>query len=217
MIRVADAKKPRRRNRRGEGERLRVEIIEAAIRVLERIGDDDSFSLRAVAKEAKIAAPSVYLHFRDRSVLILAVLEQLFAEQATLRDAAEAEAAKIGGGAWERLLARSLSYIQFGLEHTGHYKVLYEGRAIPRLDDPTVAAFGQSMYRRTVELIREIQATKPGRKAADPERLALLLWAGLHGLVSLRVNKPVIDWPDTAELAEQMMRALIRPSSEPLP
>src|SRR3954467_3086625 len=98
---------PRSRNARGEGEKLRGEIIDAAIKVLSALGPDDPFSLRSVAKMAKIAAPSVYIPFADRNVLILAVLEQLFAEQVAIRAAAEADAAKAGGGAWERLLARS--------------------------------------------------------------------------------------------------------------
>ncbi len=198
----------RQRNRRGEGELLRAEIVDAAIRVLERLGDDEPFSLRAVAKEAKISAPSVYLHFSDKSVLLLAVLEALFAEQAALRDAAEAAVAAAGGGAWEKLLARSLAYVRFGAERTGHYKVLYEGRAIPRLDDPKMAAFGGWMHVRTIELIREIL---PNASEADARRLTLLLGASLHGLVSFRINKPGVDWPNIDELAEDLQRALISP------
>ena len=91
---VQREKAPRARNARGEGERLRDEIIAAAIKVLSTIGAEDPFSLRAVAKEAKIAAPSVYIHFADRNVLLLAVLEKLFREQVAIRAAAEEEAAR---------------------------------------------------------------------------------------------------------------------------
>src|SRR5437764_10933558 len=100
---------PRLRNVRGEGDRLRGEIIDAAVKVLSALGPEDPFSLRSVAKMAKIAAPSVYIHFADRNVLLLAVLEKLFAEQVAIRAAAETAAAKAGGGAWERLLARSVA------------------------------------------------------------------------------------------------------------
>src|SRR5437868_2047166 len=104
---------PRSRNARGDGEKLRGEIIGAAVKVLAALGPDDPFSLRSVAKTAKIAAPSVYIHFADRNALLLAVLEQLFAEQVAIRAAAETEAAKTGGGAWERLLARSVATVRF--------------------------------------------------------------------------------------------------------
>jgi AcrR family transcriptional regulator len=200
----------RSRNPRGEGEKLRGEIIEAAVKVLSALGPEDPFSLRSVAKMAKIAAPSVYIHFSDRNALLLAVLEKLFAEQVAIRAAAEADAAKAGGGAWELLLARSVASVRFGLEHPGHYKVLFEGRVVPRLNDPRIASFGRPLQVRSIELIREIPS-QPGRVSDDPERLSLLLWSGLHGVVSLRINKPTLDWPPATELAEQITRAIIQP------
>jgi AcrR family transcriptional regulator len=213
------AKKPgtagtlRPRNARGSGDRLRGEIIDAAVTVLAALGPEDPFSLRSVAKEAKIAAPSVYIHFADRNVLLLAVLEKLLGEQVAIRAVAEEAAARAGGGAWDRLLARSFASVEFGLKHPGHYKVLFEGRVVPRLNDPRIAEFGRPLLVRSIELIREIlPAPGPGRVSDDPQRLALLLWSGLHGIVSLRVNKPTIEWPPALELAEQMARAIIQPA-----
>jgi len=202
---------PRSRNPRGEGEKLRGEIIDAAVKVLSALGPEDPFSLRSVAKTAKIAAPSVYIHFADRNVLLLAVLEKLFTEQVAIRAAAETDAAKAGGGAWELLLARSLASVRFGLEHPGHYKVLFEGRVVPRLNDPRIAGFGRPLLVRSVELIRDIPS-RPGRVCDDPVRLSLLLWSGLHGVISLRINKPTLDWPPATELAEQITRAIIQPA-----
>jgi AcrR family transcriptional regulator len=203
---------PRARNARGEGERLRDEILAAAIRVLSLIGPEDPFSLRAVAKEAKIAAPSVYIQFADRNVLLLAVLEKLFREQVAIRAAAEEDAARAGGGPWERLLARSIASVQFGLKHPGHYKVLFEGRVVLRLNDPLIADFGRPLLTRSIELIREIKpASAKARVSSDPQRLALLLWSGLHGVISLRINKPTLEWPCSTTLAEQITRAIIQP------
>lgn len=201
----------RQRNARGSGDQLRQEILEAAIRLLERLAPEEPFSLRAVAKEAYISAPSVYLQFADKNILLLAVLEQLFAELIAQRDAAEEKAARAGGGAWERLIATVLASVKFGTQHPGHYKVLYEGRVIPRLGDPKAMAFGKPIQTRSVELIREVLAAQPGRQAESPERMSLLLWAGIHGLISLRINKPTFDWPDADELATEMARAIIRP------
>jgi AcrR family transcriptional regulator len=205
-------KAPRARNARGEGERLRDEIIAAAIKVLSTIGAEDPFSLRAVAKEAKIAAPSVYIHFADRNVLLLAVLEKLFREQVAVRAAAEEEAARAGGGPWERLLARSIVAVEVGLKHPGHFKVLFEGRVVLRLNDPRIADFGRPLLARSIELIREIKPiSAKARVSQDSQRLALLLWSGLHGVISLRINKPTLDWPSAIVLAEQITRAIIQP------
>jgi AcrR family transcriptional regulator len=209
---IAREAAPRARNARGEGERLRDEIIAAAIAVLSVIGAEDPFSLRAVAKQAGIAAPSVYIHFADRNALMLAVLERLFREQVAIRAAAEEQAARAGGGPWERLLARSVATVEFGLKHPGHYKVLFEGRVVLRLDDPRIADFGRPLLVRSVELIREIKPiSAKARVSQDPQRLALLLWSGLHGVISLRINKPALDWPPATALAEQIARAVIQP------
>jgi AcrR family transcriptional regulator len=209
---VQKVKAPRVRNARGEGERLHGEIITAAIKVLSTIGPEDPFSLRAVAKEAGIAATSVYIHFADRDVLLRAVLERLFHEQLAIRAAAEEQAAEAGGGPWERLLARSIVTVEFGLKHPGHYKALFDGRVVLRLNDPRIADFGRPLLVRSIELIRNIKPISArARVTQDPQRLALLLWSGLHGVISLRINKPTLDWPSAPELAEQIARAIIQP------
>ena len=187
-------------------------LIDAAITLLARLGPEDPFSLRAVAKEAGVAAPSVYLHFADRDPLLLAVLERLFTEVIALRAAAEAQTASAGGGPWEQLLAGCLAMVRFGMERPGHYKALYEGRVVLRLTDPKAAAFGRPLHLHTAGLIRQIAAASAPRPGTpDPDRLALLLWAGMHGVVSLQINKPTLDWPAAEELVTQMAQALIRP------
>jgi AcrR family transcriptional regulator len=202
----------RPRNARGEGNRLRDEIIDASIKVLAVLAPDEPFSLRAVAREAKIAAPSIYIHFANMNALLLAVLQKLLKEQVAIRADAEEKAALAGGGAWERLLARSMAAVAFGLKHPGHYKVLYEGRVVPRLNNPRLEEFSRPAQVRAVELIREIPVAKGAKRVCDdPHRLALLLWCGLHGIISLRINKPTLQWPDTIELVEQMTRAIIQP------
>jgi hypothetical protein len=62
-----------------------------------------------------------------------------------------------------------------------------------------------------VALIEEILEATPGREAEDPERLALLLWASTHGVISLQINKPALRWPKATALVEDMMR--IRPDA----
>src|SRR5882724_6133685 len=179
--------KARQRNARGEGGQLREDILKAAIALIEKAGSCEGVSLRAVAKQAGIAAPSVYPHFVDRDALLLAVLQKLFDEMVELRTKAE-EAA--GGGAWERLRAGVFATVRFGLERPGHYKMLYEGRVISGLSDPKAATFGRAIQTRVIALITEILEATPGREAQDAERLSLLLWAATHGVISLQINKP---------------------------
>jgi AcrR family transcriptional regulator len=204
----------RQRNARGEGGQLRQDILDAAIALIERTGSSEAASLRAVAKEVGIAAPSVYAHFADRDALLLAVLEQLFDQFIALRNQAEDAAAAAGGSPWERLRASVFATVRFGLERPGHYKMLYEGRVISGLSDPMAAAFGRPIQIRTAGLIREILQGVRGREAEDAERLALLLWCATHGVVSLQINKPTLAWPEATTLVEDLMRSIIRPAGD---
>ena len=68
----------RRRNARGEGGRLAEEIVAGAIAIIERTGSDEEVTLRSVAREVGIAAPSIYTHFPDREAILWAVVQVVF-------------------------------------------------------------------------------------------------------------------------------------------
>src|SRR3954471_19008085 len=68
----------RPRNRRGEGAKLREEILQAAARLLEESGREDAVTLRAVARAVGISAPSIYAHFDDREQILDAVVAEAF-------------------------------------------------------------------------------------------------------------------------------------------
>src|SRR4051794_20726315 len=86
---VASAPMARARSARGEGARLREDILEAADRLLVGLGDEQKVTMRAVAGEVGVSAPSVYLHFESKAALIQAVCEQLFLRlDAALEEAA---------------------------------------------------------------------------------------------------------------------------------
>src|SRR5579872_2658904 len=99
----------RRRNPRGQGERLRDDIIEAASRLMADPASPPP-TLRAVAREVGVAATSVYLHFDDIASLVLAVSARRFGELVQLQD----EATGGGKSARERVHAGCLAYCEFG-------------------------------------------------------------------------------------------------------
>src|SRR5260370_23737257 len=70
----------RQRNARGQGARLTDEIVSGALALIDRTGSDEAVTLRAVAREVGIAAPSIYAHFADRDAIVMAVIVQIFDE-----------------------------------------------------------------------------------------------------------------------------------------
>jgi AcrR family transcriptional regulator len=105
----------RSRNRRGEGGRLREEILTAATELMDSGGL--AVTLRAVAHRAGISAPSIYQHFPDRSTLVLAVVRESFAELADLLRAA----------ADDSLFAVCDAYVDFARRRPERYRVMFGG------------------------------------------------------------------------------------------
>jgi AcrR family transcriptional regulator len=115
----------RRRPRaaQGRGGELRQELIEAAGRLLAAAGNEEAVTLRGVAREVGVAAPSIYLHFGDREELLRAVLVDHFAKfGAALKRAVEG-----GHDPAERLRAGCRAYVEFARDSPGVYAVLFSG------------------------------------------------------------------------------------------
>ena len=111
----------RARARRGEGPRLREEILAAATRLLVETGDEEAVSIRAVAEAVGVTPPSIYLHFADKTELIFAVCEEQFRQLDAEMAGAEAGAAD----PLEALRRRGQAYVRFGLGNAEHYRVLF--------------------------------------------------------------------------------------------
>jgi AcrR family transcriptional regulator len=173
----------RERSRRGEGDRLREEIVEAATALLAEAGELGALTLRAVARQVGIAATSIYLHFPDLDSLTGAAIERAFDEFDAARDAAARELTDPRAV----LLARARAYCRFALDNPGLYRVMFG------LERPA-SERGQDSFQTLVSTIERCQQAGVTNEA-DAGRLAALIWAGLHGLASLRINRPQFPWP----------------------
>jgi AcrR family transcriptional regulator len=204
---MASTSVPRRaRASRGEGERLRGEIIEATARLLGRMGSDETLSLRAVAREVGVTAPAVYLHFTDKEALLLAVAADLFED---LQRALDGAAAHARADAVAALLARAHAYVAWGLTHPGHYKVLYEGALRRRLADSAPEALGRPALLALVVDVKRAAAAGQLRLREKPEHTARLLWQTVHGVTSLRINKPTVAWDDPKLEVERLVKSVL--------
>lgn len=195
----------RRPNRRGEGGLLREELIEAASAMIADPGHSQPISLSAVARKVGVAATSVYLHFADIEQLKVAVAERGFARLNEYRDAASQGITD----PVEALLARCRAYCRFGLDHPGHYRLMFGP------DLPAALAYDaeQAPGRHALQsLAASIQRCRPSQASShpdEPQRLATLVWASLHGVVSLRIDRPHFPWPTSLdEAADDIVRRL---------
>ena len=73
----------RPRNPRGQGERLRTTLMDAARELLLELGDQDKLSVRAITARAGVSPNALYLHFADKDELLSALMIASYKE---LRD-----------------------------------------------------------------------------------------------------------------------------------
>lgn len=200
----------RTRNRRGEGGLLRDEIVAAAERILEREGDEAAITLRSVAREAGIAAPSIYAHFADRDAIIETVLDIAF-ERLRRRILDTTGAGHDDPVA--SLLAGCHAYVDFALREPARYRVLFgrlrEGR--PELKMPLRLEDVPPRWRNRLQafevLVDGIAAcAAAGRSAStDPFTDATILWTSLHGAVMMRQFVPGFPWPSFEETVDALV------------
>jgi AcrR family transcriptional regulator len=197
----------RARNRRGEGARLRDEIVAGAVALLDETGDETSVTLRAVARRVGIAAPSIYRHFADQPSIMLAVVQQAFDElDAELRRAREAA----GGDPRARLFAVCTGYLEFARKHPGRYRTMFGGLWMPDLEASSVTeadmhALGQGSMQLLVEVLGGCVAAGIAT-STDPSADAVALWVGLHGLAHQQSVTVAFPWPP--DITERLIVAL---------
>jgi AcrR family transcriptional regulator len=203
----ATPKRARARNRRGEGGRLRDDIIAAAVELLDEAGDERAITLRSVARKVGIAAPSIYRHFPDQPAIMLAVVQREFAE---LRDILRSLVEEAGDSPRQRLYAVCHAYLDFARDHPERYRTMFGGLWMPELDDSSLteadlAALGADSMRILTDALADCAAAGEST-STDPTADAVALWVGLHGLAHQRAVSPAFHWPEG--IAERIIAAL---------
>jgi AcrR family transcriptional regulator len=199
----------RKRNRRGEGRQLRAEILEGAARLVDQAGTSDAVTLRAVAREVGIAAPSIYAHFPDRDAIVEALMVAAFrALTETVKAGSDSVDAADPVG---RLEAGCRAYLTFAADQPQRYRALFELPWPAPSDDsmPDARAEAQASFDVLVNSI-EVCVLAGVSASTDVFADAVAIWAGLHGLAALRATHPGFPWPDRFQLCDTMVHRLAR-------
>ena len=206
----------RHRNPRGQGARLTEDIVSGALALIERAGSAEAVTLRAVAREVGIAAPSIYAHFPDRDAVLMAVVARVFDE---LTAAIENGVSQAGQDPARRLVAGCEAYVAFGLEHPARYGVLFSERRIAAADNCKLVPIGPD-GRPVLEfgaeafaiLVNAIDACVRAGVSASTDVVAdgTALWVAMHGAISLRTALPRFPWPDPDQFTRDLVLSLAK-------
>ena len=211
--------KPRPRLRKGEGEQLRREILDATRDLLAERGNLDLVSIRDIAGRVGVSSPSIYLHFEDKDHLSYAVCREAFESfGARLLPVLAAE-----GNALERLRLLGTEYVRWGLENAALYPTLFIGLPPESIAIEEMAGDpGLLVLDGLVALIQSGMEEGLISVEHTPEATAWAMWAGVHGTVMLLISK--MEWmqqhldaagssvvvPTTDEMIETVLDALFR-------
>jgi AcrR family transcriptional regulator len=187
---------------------MRERILEAASAIVLAEGFG-ALTMRKIAERIEYSPATIYLHFASRDDiarhLVRAGFREVLAYFAPVVGIADPR---------ERLRALARAYCAFGREHPGTYRLVFMERYSSEIFAPDPAAGDTADAGAFAILTDTIVALNiaTGSEAQAPEahRSAQLVWAALHGIVSLAITCSEFLGPDTAPLEEQMLDVLIR-------
>jgi AcrR family transcriptional regulator len=186
----------RHRARRGEGDRLRGEILAAAEQLLIETADSSAVSIRAIAERVGVTPPSIYRHFADKEALLHSVCQAVFVR---LDDALE-KAAAGASDPFDELMRKGHAYVEFGLAHPESYRILFtiqhdHKSAKVEAVDPADLPGSNAFLHLQDTLHRVLELGGPHAPKPDDYAMTCAVWTAVHGITSLRISMPEFPWP----------------------
>ena len=181
---------------------LREALLREGERALEA-GGAAGLSLREVARAVGVSHAAPRRHFPDKQALLDAMAEAGFVRLGREMDAAIAGA---GPACDERLAALARAYVDFARRHGALLELMFaakhEADAPPELREA-----GERAFAAPLALITEGQATGDV-VAGDPEQVAVVSFATIHGLASL-ANAGMFDEAAVDEIVGNCVERLV--------
>ncbi|KRE28874.1 TetR/AcrR family transcriptional regulator [Agromyces sp. Soil535] len=184
-------------------ENLRETLLELAERSVQRSGVE-ALSLRQLARDANVSHAAPARHFRDRRAL----LDALALDGFQRLNRAMADAAATPGTFDARFRAIASAYVTFAVDNAALLGLMYTVKHEADASDALVEA-GRGSLRAAVELIAEAQAAGAVTAGDDPERLALVAFASVHGVAALATGD-LLDGVSVAEATDATVDLLLR-------
>lgn len=190
---------------------LRAAILAAARELFNEQGYEAT-TMRKIAEHIGYSATAIYRHFPDKRTILTELVHADFAALGASFATAMTEPDPV-----RRLAMLGKGYVEFGLRFPNHYRLMFMTRKAPvpmveaqescivRKGDPTSDA-----YAALVHTVREVMATGILRpELNDPEAVAQIMWACIHGLVSLYLDHGTdvwVQWRPIQQLTDESLK-----------
>jgi AcrR family transcriptional regulator len=196
--------------RERERQETRQLILDAARELFVAEGHE-AVSMRKVAEKIEYSPTAIYHHFRDKQALI---------EELCLHDFRSLAAAFLSIGRVEdpveRIRRIGAAYVDFALGHPSQYRFMFMTAGLAKAEQPPEVRGNPqedayAFLRHTVS--EAIEAGRFRDRYRDPEMTSQMLWATMHGIVSLHIIHGHEDdwftWRDARQTAAAMSQAML--------
>lgn len=164
----------------------------------------EGISLRGLAADLSCSRTTPYRYFKNKADILAALRQREFgriadALSACLNDKLESES---------QLKALLNTYLNFAIQYPDSYRVMYNAAQPDSANYPELEA----EISRSAEPMHQVvsAAVKSGTMEGDPVNICYVLWAGLHGLISLHLGSMLGNKREIEELSSVMIDSLIR-------
>ncbi len=164
----------------------------------------EGLSLRGLAADLSCSRTTPYRYFKNKADILAALRHREFGRIADTLEAALAQESDTS----KQLEALFHAYILFAIQHPDSYRVMYN---VVQPDSSQYTELEAEIFR-SGEPIRQVvnASVEAGTMFGDPVNNCYVLWAGLHGLISLHLAHLIGNKRGIEELAAAMIQALIR-------
>jgi AcrR family transcriptional regulator len=196
--------------REREKQELRQQILDTARTLFAREGYE-SVTMRKIADAIEYSPTAIYLYFKDKDQLMnelcradFLTLAREFQKIAQVRDPIE------------RLKKTGLSYVEFGLRYPNHYRLMFMTPHPPHTPEMEADKGNpeQDAYAFLKVIIGQcIEAGLFRPEFSEVEAVSQILWASVHGIVSLQIAKGCetwVEWVPVQRLADMLIEMQLK-------
>ena len=184
---------------------LREEILDVSKEILIRDGFS-KMSMRRIAKEANVSATSIYLHFKNKDDLLLTLIEESIGNLKS----ALIEVLDSSGDLITQLELIAHKYVDYALKNPQEYEIIYMVRPeeMPKYPKEKFRDV-RSAYELIAEIIREGER-KEYIEVEDSLISAYTMWAQIHGVVSVIINKRLDNRIPQDQFIDQAIEHIVK-------
>lgn len=178
-------------------EQFRKTILSAAREMFVQEGYE-SFSMRKLASKIGCSAGGLYLYFENKEALFQTLVDESFQRLTSLLTGLSTR--NEGKDPVELLKKALYTYVDFGLRNANDYRFAFllsqpteqDSAKVP----PPVAVLGKIVER----------CSQEGRlRDVESEVVTQALWASVHGITSLFIQRPSYPWAEKPKVAEHLI------------